>query len=136
MLPTITPAIGLQPVRAASPLADFLASLELVRSRPDALLLPAHGATGMRVHQRVDELLAHHAKRLDDTLAAVRAGCSTAYEVAAVLPWTRRERRLADLDLFNTMLATTETLAHLDVLAERGLLTVAEGDVGVAHYTS
>ncbi|WP_214407824.1 MBL fold metallo-hydrolase [Pseudonocardia lacus] len=136
VLPTITPSIGLQPVRAASPLADFLASLELVRSRPDALLLPAHGATGMRVHQRVDELLAHHAKRLDATLTAVQAGCSTAYEVAGALTWTRRDHRLVDLDMFNTMLATTETLAHLDVLAERGLLTAAEDERGVARYTA
>jgi hypothetical protein len=34
------------------------------------------------------------------------------------------------------MLATTETLAHLDVLAERGVLTVTEDDLGVARYTS
>jgi glyoxylase-like metal-dependent hydrolase (beta-lactamase superfamily II) len=135
VLPRITPSIGLQPARASSPLADFLDSLELVRNRPDALLLPAHGAVGMRVHQRVDELLAHHAKRLDATLAAVRDGHSTAYEVASVLLWTRRDHRLADLDLFNSRLATTETLAHLDVLVERGFVSVSTED-GVAHYTA
>jgi glyoxylase-like metal-dependent hydrolase (beta-lactamase superfamily II) len=135
VLPRITPSIGLQPARAASPLSDFLASLELVRSRPDALLLPAHGAVGMRVHQRVDELLAHHAKRLDATLAAVQAGAGTAYEVAGVLPWTRRDLRLAELDRFNAMLATTETLAHLDVLAERGLLKEITTN-GVACFSS
>jgi glyoxylase-like metal-dependent hydrolase (beta-lactamase superfamily II) len=135
VLPRITPSIGLEPAGAASPLADFLASLELVRARPDALLLPAHGAVGMRVHQRVDELLAHHAKRLDATLAAVRDGRSTAYEVAAVLPWTRHDRRLADLDLFNARLATTETLAHLDVLAERGAVSATAQD-GVSHYSA
>ena len=134
VLPTITPSIGLQPVAGrGSPLADFLDSLELMRRRPDAVLLPAHGNTGMRVHERVDELLAHHAKRLDATLAAVQDGHSTAYQVAAVLPWTRRDRRLAELDLFNAMLATTETLAHLRVLAERGAVTVTETD-GVAYY--
>lgn len=135
VLPTITPSIGLQPARTVSPLSDFLASLELVRSRPDALLLPAHGAVGMRVHQRVDELLAHHAKRLDATLAAVEAGASTAYEVAAVLPWTRRDRKLSELDRFNATLATTETLAHLDVLVERGALAVTTTN-GVAHFSS
>jgi glyoxylase-like metal-dependent hydrolase (beta-lactamase superfamily II) len=135
VLPRITPSIGLQPARANSPLADFLASLELVRNRPDALLLPAHGAVGMRVHQRVDELLAHHAKRLDATLAAVRDGCSTAYEVAAVLPWTRRDHRLSELDTFNARLATTETLAHLDVLAERGVVSTTLED-GVSHYAA
>jgi glyoxylase-like metal-dependent hydrolase (beta-lactamase superfamily II) len=133
VLPTITPSIGLQPARAALPLADFLASLELVRTRPDALLMPAHGVTGMSVHQRVDELLAHHVKRLDATLAAVQDGHTTAYAVAAVLPWTRRDRTLAELDMFNKRLATTETLAHLDVLVERGQLTATEID-DVTHY--
>ena len=87
----------------------------------------------MRVHQRVDELLAHHGRRLDDTLAAVRAGRTTPYEVAGALTWTRRERRLDDLDPFNRMLATLETGAHLAVLAERGAVRVTERD-GVSHY--
>jgi glyoxylase-like metal-dependent hydrolase (beta-lactamase superfamily II) len=135
VLPRITPSLGLEPVPSASPLAEFLTSLELVRSRPDAVLMPAHGTTGMSVHQRVDELIAHHAKRLDATLAAVQEGRSTAYEVAAVLPWTRRDTPLAELDLFNAMLATLETLAHLQVLAERGVVTAQEND-GIIHYTS
>jgi glyoxylase-like metal-dependent hydrolase (beta-lactamase superfamily II) len=135
VLPRITPSIGLEPVPAVSPLADYLTSLELVRARPDAALLPAHGPTGMRVHQRVDELLAHHVKRLDATLAALSEGRTTAYEVAEVLPWTRRERRLAELDPFNSMLATLETAAHLDVLVERGLVSrIQQGDT--AHYTT
>lgn len=129
VLPTITPSIGFEAAPPPSPLADFLTSLELLTTRPDAALLPAHGAVGMRVHQRVDELLAHHGKRLDATLAAVQEGRSTAYEVAGVLPWTRRERRLDELDGLNSMLAVLETAAHLDVLVERGALAVTtDGD--------
>jgi glyoxylase-like metal-dependent hydrolase (beta-lactamase superfamily II) len=135
VLPRITPSLGLEPVPSASPLADFLNSLELVRSRPDAMLLGAHGPTGMRVHQRVDELIAHHAKRLDTTLAAVQDGHSTAYEVAGVLLWTRRDTPFGELDLFNRMLATIETGAHLEVLAERELVTAEDRD-GIRHYTS
>jgi glyoxylase-like metal-dependent hydrolase (beta-lactamase superfamily II) len=135
VLPRITPSLGLEPAPGRSPLADFLTSLDLIRSRPDAVLLPAHGPTGMRVHQRVDELIAHHAKRLDTTLAAVQEGHSTAYEVARVLLWTRRDTAFAELDLFNQMLATIETAAHLEVLAERSLVTVEDRD-GIRHYTS
>ncbi len=133
VLPRITPSIGLEPDPPASPLADFLTSLDLMRTRPDAAMLPAHGPIGMRVHERVDELLAHHGKRLDATLAALQEGRSTAAEVAAVLPWTRRKRRLAELDPFNQMLATLETAAHLAVLVERGAAVVTERD-GVRHY--
>lgn len=133
VLPRITPSIGLEPDPPVSPLADFLTSLELVRTRPDAAMLPAHGPVGMRVHQRVDELLAHHAKRLDATLAALQEGRSTAAQVAAALTWTRHERKLADLDPFNEMLATLETLSHLDVLVERHLVTSTEQN-GIVYY--
>lgn len=135
VLPRITPSLGLEPAPRQSPLTDFLTSLELVRSRPDAALLPAHGPTGMRVHQRVDELITHHAKRLDATLAAVQDGRSTAFEVAEVLLWTRRDTPFAELDLFNRMLATIETSAHLEVLAERELVTAEDRD-GIRHYTT
>lgn len=133
VLPHITPSIGLEPVGQNRPLADYLASLRLLKDRPDALLLPAHGPVGMRVHERVDQLLAHHSDRLERTLKAVREGRSTAYEVAGALPWTRRERKLDDLDLFNATMAVTETMAHLDVLVDRGAVTVTEQD-GVRHY--
>ncbi|MDN5796514.1 MAG: MBL fold metallo-hydrolase [Intrasporangium sp.] len=135
VLPQITPSIGFQPVRAISPLGDYLASLRLVRAMPDARLLPAHGPTTASVHERVDELLAHHAERLDLTLRALDTGAETAFEVAGQLTWTRRRRRLADMDLFNEMLAILETSAHLQVLAERGLVTCEIGD-GVRRYRS
>ena len=134
VLPRITPSIGFEPAPPPNPLADFMASLELIRSRPDAALLPAHGSVGMRVHERVDELLAHHGKRLDATLAALREGRNTAAAVAAGLTWTRRERRLDELDPFNEMLATLETAAHLEVLVERGVLATREQD-GVRYYS-
>ena len=134
VLPTITPSIGFEPVRADNPLGDFLASLALVRSRPDAKLLPAHGPVTDSAHARVDELVAHHGARLDETEAGVRAGGSTAYDVAKVLKWTRRGRSLEELDPFNQMLAISETAAHLQLLVAQGRVQ-AETTEGVRRYT-
>lgn len=139
VLPTITPSIGFEPVAPPSPLTDFLTSLQLLRDRPDAAMLPAHGRVGRRVHERVDELLAHHAQRLDATLAGLAQGRTTVAEVAATLTWTRRERTLAELDPFNRMLAILETGVHLEVLVERGLADVdrpaeSEGSAGLLRY--
>ena len=120
VLPTITPSIGFEPVLSPNPLGAFLTSLALVRARPDALLLPAHGPVAPSVHARVDELLAFHDERLTQTAVAVGQGASTAYEVAGLLGWTRRLRRLDELDPFNAMLATLETHAHLVLLAAQG----------------
>jgi hypothetical protein len=65
----------------------------------------------------VDELVEHHGRRLDQSAAAVAQGAHSAFDVASTLPWTRRARRLDELDLFNQMLAINETEAHLVLLA-------------------
>ena len=132
VLPTITPSIGFEPAVSQDPLGAFLRSLERVRSRPDALLLPAHGAVAPSVHARVDELVAHHGRRLDQA-EAIATGGRTAFETAGILTWTRHERTLEELDVFNQMLAVCETGAHLDLLVVQGRLTCEEID-GVRQY--
>lgn len=135
VLPTITPSIGFEPALTADPLGAFLRSLALVRSRPDARLLPAHGPVADSVHARVDELVAHHGRRLDEVEVALRAGASTVAEVAGILTWTRHERAFTDLDRFNAMLAVFETGAHLELLAVQG--RVHEQDDGdVVRYVA
>ena len=126
VLPTITPSIGFEPVPAALPLGDFLASLAKVRALPDLALLPAHGPVTTSTHARVDELLAHHDERLARCREAVVGGCATAREVAGELTWTRHERRFDELDVFNGALASLETMAHLELLVARGELTRTE----------
>jgi glyoxylase-like metal-dependent hydrolase (beta-lactamase superfamily II) len=132
VLPTITPSIGLTPDPGPLPLGAFLSSLRMVRAMPDARLLPAHGPVADSVHARVDQLLDHHATRLDAAEAAVRGGADTAYQVARALPWTRRARHHDDLDLFNRMMSVIETAAHLDLLVVQGRLREEIVD-GVTH---
>jgi glyoxylase-like metal-dependent hydrolase (beta-lactamase superfamily II) len=130
VLPHITPSIGFEPAIARLPLGDYLQSLRLVREMPDAALLPAHGPPGDSVHARIDELLAHHAARLDAVADAVRSGAVTAAETARLLTWTRRDRALDELDPFNQMLAVLETAAHLDLLVTQSRLrSTVDGDV-------
>lgn len=133
VLPTITPSVGFEPVLSPTALRDFLESLARVRQLPDALMLPAHGPVSPSVHARVDELLEHHDVRLTQTLGHVRAGADTGLEVASALRWTRHERRLAELNPFNQLLALAETAAHLDLLVAQDRLACAtEG--GIRHY--
>ncbi|MDP3895008.1 MBL fold metallo-hydrolase [Nocardioides sp.] len=134
VLPTITPSIGFEPVLAEQPLGDFLGSLTKVRGLPDLTLLPAHGPVAGSSHHRIDELLAHHEVRLELCREALRGGAGTSYDVAGVLPWTRHEHRLADLDLFNGSLATLETRAHLELLVARGQAARSRAD-GAVVYT-
>ncbi|WP_116112344.1 MULTISPECIES: MBL fold metallo-hydrolase [Amycolatopsis] len=134
VLPHITPSIGFQPAVAEMPLRDFLDSLRLVRGMPDRRMLPAHGPVTDSVHARVDELLDHHAQRLDVIATTIVDGARTAYESALRLGWTRRQRKLGELDVFNQMLAVLETAAHLDLLVHQGKLMLLVED-GVRRYS-
>jgi glyoxylase-like metal-dependent hydrolase (beta-lactamase superfamily II) len=133
VLPTITPSIGFEAAPGTRPLASYLGALHAVRAADDARLLPAHGPVTASVHARVDALLDHHATRLEAARVAVVGGASTGVEVAERLRWTRRERHLDELDLFNRMLAVLETGYHLDLLVERGALATTD-DGEVARY--
>jgi len=122
LLPHITPSIGFEAAPAPSPLADYLQSLARIKELPDRQLLPAHGPVTASTHDRADALLAHHEQRLATAAEAVAAGAQTGLEVARKLRWTRRERKIDELDLFNQMLAVLETVAHLKVLVAQSRL--------------
>jgi glyoxylase-like metal-dependent hydrolase (beta-lactamase superfamily II) len=134
VLPHITPSIGLELGRVASPLRDYMASLRIIKALPDATLLPAHGPVISSTHGRVEELLAHHEHRLVETADSVAGGFDTGFAVATALPWTRHKRRLTELDVFNQIMAINETMAHLEVLVERGVLTRHSHD-GIVRFT-
>ncbi|HEX3779691.1 MAG TPA: MBL fold metallo-hydrolase [Pseudonocardiaceae bacterium] len=133
VLPHITPSIGFEGAPVDFPLRDYLDSLRLVRALPDTRLLPAHGPVAGSTHARVDALLEHHDHRLEIIYGMVERGATTANEAAGLMTWTRRERTLAELGLFNEMLAVLETMSHLDVLVLQGRLVVTVVD-GTKRY--
>jgi glyoxylase-like metal-dependent hydrolase (beta-lactamase superfamily II) len=129
VLPTITPSIGFELGDWDLPLAKYITSLEMMLDDADRMMLPSHGFPGAGVHERCRQLLAHHERRLADTLAVVDdRGPSSGVAVAAGLTWTRRGRSFDELDAFNQMVAICETLAHLDVLVAHEKLCVRTQD--------
>ncbi len=134
VLPTITPSIGFEGVLSPDPLGNYLGSLARVRQLPDARLLPAHGPVAPSVHARVDELVAHHGRRLEETERAL-TNADTAFEAAKHLLWTKRNRPFADLDAFNQMLAVIETRFHLALLAAQGRVIEVTDAGGVTHFS-
>ncbi|HVB13619.1 MAG TPA: MBL fold metallo-hydrolase [Candidatus Dormibacteraeota bacterium] len=124
VLPHITPSIGVEVPVGGLPLLHFLHSLEKVRDLPAQLVLPAHGPTFPDLAGRVDQLLEHHRLRLQLCQEAVQGGSRSALDVAQAVPWTRRRKKFSELDAFNQMLAVNETVAHLELLAERGELSL------------
>lgn len=117
VLPRITPSIGLELVPEELPLANYLASLELLLRLDDGPMLSAHGPVTTSVHARVHELLAHHQERFATIIELQASGLTTAHEIAAAMTWTRHGRALTDLHDVHQMTAVVEVLSHLDVLA-------------------
>ena len=134
VLPHITPSIGLEPARQDSPLSAYLASLKLLLTHSDALMLPAHGTPGGSVHARIRELIDHHDVRLTQTLEAVRTGAASPFEAARAIPWTRRDTPFDDLTMYNQILAVGETWAHLVVLEERKQVTQSVDGAGLVTF--
>ncbi|HXC83653.1 MAG TPA: MBL fold metallo-hydrolase [Trebonia sp.] len=134
VLPYITPSIGFQPAITQMALRDYLGSLRLMLTLPDSRLLPAHGPVCESTYARVNELLDHHETRLEQTRDAASGDPVTAYEAANAIPWTRRQRKLADLEPMNQLLAIGETAAHLEVLVLRGQLARHTTPAGVVTY--
>ncbi|MBU3067676.1 MBL fold metallo-hydrolase [Nocardia sp. NEAU-G5] len=129
VLPTITPSIGFELGPWEMPLDNFLCSLTLLSDDDAPVMLPAHGLPGGSVGRRARALLAHHEHRFAQILTVVGdSASSTGSAVAQALTWTRHDRRFDTLGTFDQMFATCETLAHLDVLVARNVLTAKDND--------
>ena len=110
-------------------LGSYLESLERLRPLPVRQMFPAHRLDTGALVPRIDELEAHHARRLQNTLD-VLAGQDglTAYEIAGRMAWSIRARTWEDFPLNQKFFAVGETLAHLDRLAVLGQVTSGEQD--------
>ena len=124
LLPKITPHVGLYPGGAENPLGDFLASHERIQRVDAKLVCPAHGGVYEDHRRRARQLIDFHRVRKLDMLEICRRRPTTAYEIAleafAITPDNR----------FQVMAATSETLAHLELLRREGrVLRDESGDV-------
>lgn len=106
---------------------QFLASLDRFLALPDdTLVLPSHGRPFVGIRPRVEALKAHHAERLEALLAAIAAPV-TAFELLPAL-FGRM------FDLYQTMFALAECIAHLNHLRQAGLLRRTAGADGCWRF--
>ena len=129
VLPRISPNISVQTYEPeGDPLSRYLASLNKLRAAlpPDILVLPSHNLPFYGVHDRIDELAAHHAARCDDVIAA----CARLTSAAELLPVLFRRQ----LDRHQMGFALGEALAHLHYLRAQGVLTRETGSDGVNRF--
>lgn len=118
VLPRISPNISVHAQQPGNPLADFLDSLRSVRDLDVEEVLPAHEWRFRPLRARVDELLEHHAHRLDVVSGDVDDHPGTScWETTRRLPWSRSWDQIRG---HMQRAAVGETLAHLVLLESRG----------------
>lgn len=127
LLPKITPHVGIYPDGPENPLGDFLTSHEKIQKLDARLVAPAHGGVYEDHRKRALQLIDFHRVRKMAMLDLTKKRALTPYEVAldafAISPGNR----------FQVMAATSETLAHLELLRREGRVLRSELD-GVARY--
>lgn len=126
LLQKITPTVGLYPDSRPDPLGDYLASLQRTIELAPSLALPGHNDVVSDPAGRARELLEHHRRRLDETVAALGPEPRSAYEVSLALFG-------ADLDASGRRFALAETLAHLERLAQEGRAARVGADSAVSY---
>lgn len=113
ILPRITPNISYWFFGEKNPLNVYLNSLERFKGLNAEYVIPSHGQPFQNANRRIDEIIGHHDKRLDQALEIVNNGKSTVFEVCLAMFGSR----LTDHEV---RFAIGETIAHLEYLAERG----------------
>jgi len=131
LLPRISSNVSVYPTEpAADPLDDWLESLGELKRRiaPDVLVLPAHGRPFRGAHERLDALIAEHL----DSLTKLETACNEPQRAVDVFP-SLFKSKITD---HNLIMATGESIAHLNYLVNKDRLTVeCDGD-GVDWYRS
>jgi glyoxylase-like metal-dependent hydrolase (beta-lactamase superfamily II) len=102
-------------------MGDYMDSLRLLLDRDDRLYLPGHGPARAEPQQLVRGLIGHRRMREAAILARLRQGDRTIAQLVAAI-YANIDRRLHGA-------AALSTRAHLDHLAERGVVRESEG-----HY--
>jgi glyoxylase-like metal-dependent hydrolase (beta-lactamase superfamily II) len=130
VLPTISSNVSVYPTEPeANPLADWMASLASLRDRlpADVLVLPAHGRPFRNCHARLDQLRTEHESGLANLLEL----CSTPQRAIDVFPALFKSRITAG----NLIMATGESVAHLNYLVDQGELAVTTDENGIRWYS-
>lgn len=119
ILGDITPVISPDIVNE-DPLSLYLQSLDKVDRLNLQTVLVAHRKMLEDPHQRITELKAHHARRLDEAYRIVTQAPQDAYEIASQMTWDIRARDWENFPAAQKWFATGEAFAHLQHLRQLG----------------
>lgn len=101
-----------------SELGEYLKALEDLKKMDIEVIYPAHEKRINDPIERIDALLEHYKKRVQEVLEILEEPLEVE-EIARRIEWSIEYEKL---DPFNRLLANLETLAYLDFLKDKGLV--------------
>ncbi len=131
LLPTISSNVSVFPTEPeADPLADWMNSLRMLKARvpKDVLVLPAHGKPFRGAHFRLDELILEH----EECLEKLESLCTKPRRAVDAFPALFKSK----INNNNLIMATGESIAHLNYLRNNGRMTIDRDESGVDWYTT
>lgn len=131
ILPNISSNVSVWPTEPeANPMQNWIDSCEKLKAilPEDTLICPAHGIPFRGAHRRLEKLIEHHEKALE----RLYEHCKTPRLSTEVYPVLFR-RSINDS---NRIMAVGESIAHLNCLKARGLVTRRLNDAGQFTYKS
>ena len=115
-------------------LGDYLDSLKTALQNPVRLALPGHRESG-DYHARIERLILHHEKRLNQVLEIVNAEPGLcAYDITSRMRWKIRAKSWEDFPNAQKWFAMGECMAHLDHLVIKGALERRKEDGSVRYF--
>ncbi|MGQ8874876.1 MBL fold metallo-hydrolase [Paenibacillus sp. TSA_86.1] len=129
VLPQISPNISLQPGSDPEPLQSYMDGLRRLSSLTVECAYPGHRNPFTRFTERTTELLAHHEERLAKLTERLQESSAHAYDICLHLFGDR-------LGTHQLRFAMSETLAHLQELIRRGLVSQEQQPEGIIYFST
>ena len=122
--PLLEPSLD-EPGERRRSLEEYLASLERMLEMDLHLVYPGHGDPVSDPSALIRRTIEHHVKRKAEVAALLGAEGKTPYELASEM--------YPDTDGYESFLAVSEVVAHLDLVVSDGGAEITEKD-GVTYY--
>lgn len=132
LLPGITPNISFYD-QSSDMLGLYIKSLHETKNLNARNFLPGHRDPFDYGERRIDEILKHHADRLNEIISASHEWKS-AFEVASTIKWSKG-RTLDSMNLMEMNFGIGEAISHLTHLYETGFVEIRETG-GIMQYKS
>jgi len=114
----------------------YLQSLDKIKTLDISSTFSAHRKPIGDCHARVDELLAHHGRRLEEAYEIVKnnqSGWINPYAAASQMTWSIRARNWGEFPVTQKWFAVGEAVAHLEYLRLEGRISRGLSE-GIYYY--